>query len=63
MTPPDLLWQLGAFLLFRFFDIVKPPPANWFDEKIKNGLGVMMDDVIAAGYAILVIALVKALLG
>ena len=59
----DLLWQLGAFLLFRFFDIVKPPPANWFDEKMKNGLGVMMDDVIAAGYAILVIAIVKALLG
>lgn len=63
LTPDNLFWQLGAFLLFRFFDIVKPPPANWFDEKMKNGLGVMMDDVVAAGFSILVIAAVKVVLG
>ncbi len=49
-------WQTAAFLLFRFFDIVKPPPANWFDSQIKNGFGVMMDDAIAALYTLLALA-------
>lgn len=61
LTPAGLLWQLAAFLWFRCYDIVKPPPANWFDRQVKNGLGVMMDDVIAAGYTILTLALFKAL--
>jgi phosphatidylglycerophosphatase A len=61
LTPAGLVWQLAAFLWFRFYDIVKPPPANWFDSQVKNGLGVMMDDVIAAGYTILTLALFKAL--
>jgi phosphatidylglycerophosphatase A len=56
-----LCWQLLAFLLFRFFDIVKPFPASWFDTQVKNGLGVMMDDVIAAGYAVFVLALAQQL--
>ena len=38
-------------MLFRFFDVVKLPPANIFDERVKNGLGVMMDDVAAGVYA------------
>ncbi len=63
MAPPGLLWQLGAFLLFRFFDIVKPPPANWFDEQMKNGLGVMMDDAVAAGFSLLALAIIKVLVG
>ncbi len=63
LTPAGLLWQLAAFLLFRFFDIVKPPPANWFDHHVKNGFGVMMDDAVAAGFSILVIFGAKALLG
>jgi phosphatidylglycerophosphatase A len=61
MTPDTLLWQLAAFLWFRFYDIVKPPPANYFDKQVKNGLGVMMDDLVAAGYTILTLALFKAL--
>ena len=61
-TPTSLLWQLAAFLLFRFFDIVKPPPANWFDQHVKNGFGVMMDDLVAAGFSILVIFAAKPLL-
>jgi phosphatidylglycerophosphatase A len=56
-----LSWQLLAFLLFRFFDIVKPFPANWFDSHVKNGFGVMMDDVIAAGYSVFLFALVHQL--
>ncbi len=54
--PAGWLWQTAAFFLFRFFDIVKPQPARYFDERVKNGFGVMADDVIAAGYTILVLA-------
>ena len=54
--PPRLLWQGAAFLLFRVFDIVKPQPARYFDEQVKNGFGVMTDDLIAGGYTILVLA-------
>ncbi|MDR1849551.1 MAG: phosphatidylglycerophosphatase A, partial [Zoogloeaceae bacterium] len=44
-------------LLFRFFDIVKPEPARWCDNRMKNGLGVMLDDVVAALYTLLVLAI------
>ena len=40
-----------GFIWFRIFDIVKPPPANWFDREMKNGVGVTLDDVIAGIYA------------
>lgn len=60
LTPAGLVWQLAAFLWFRFYDIVKPPPARWFDTRMKNGLGVMMDDVIAAAYTGLTLAVFKA---
>ena len=39
-----------AFILFRFFDIYKPFPINIVDKKMKNGLGVMLDDIIAGIY-------------
>jgi phosphatidylglycerophosphatase A len=45
-----------AFVLFRFFDIVKPPPVRQVDAAFKNGVGVMLDDAVAAGYALLVFA-------
>lgn len=60
LTPAGWVWQLAAFLWFRFYDIMKPPPANYFDEQVKNGFGVMMDDVIAAAYTVLTLALFKA---
>jgi len=62
-TPPGWQWQLGAFLLFRFFDIVKPPPIRYFDRRLKNGFGVMFDDLLAAGYTLLVLAVGQRLLG
>jgi len=62
LTPPELLWQLAAFLWFRFYDILKPQPAKFFDTQVKNGFGVMMDDVIAAGYTVLTLAVMKAVL-
>lgn len=62
-TPGEWLWQLAAFALFRFFDIVKPPPIRHFDRTLKNGFGVMFDDLLAAGYTLLVLALLKTLAG
>ena len=63
LAPAGLLWQLAAFLLFRIFDILKPPPANWFDSRMKNGLGVMMDDVVAALYTLALLHGARLLLG
>ena len=61
-TPPALGWQVFAFFAFRFFDVVKPPPVGYYDRTVKGGFGVMLDDVLAAGYTLLVIALVKAII-
>ncbi len=58
-TPAGWHWQAGAFALFRFFDILKPPPIRYFDRQLKNGFGVMFDDLLAAFYTVLVLALVK----
>jgi phosphatidylglycerophosphatase A len=44
-------WVLG-FVLFRIFDIFKPFPVSWFDQRIHGGMGIMMDDVIAGLYAL-----------
>ena len=52
-----------AFALFRFFDIVKPPPIRQLDARMKNGLGVMLDDLLAAGMALLVFAVGQRILG
>lgn len=55
VTPNQWPWTLTAFLLFRLFDIWKPYPICQFDQKLKNGFGVMFDDLLAAGYAMLVL--------
>lgn len=59
----DPLRVAFAFLLFRVFDIVKPPPIRAVDEHLKNGWGVMADDLLAAGYALLVYSLCVRLFG
>tara|TARA_Y100001958_G_C21189205_1_gene517706 strand:- start:670 stop:1176 length:507 start_codon:yes stop_codon:yes gene_type:complete len=48
-----VLFYLYIFILFRFFDIKKPFPANFFDKKFKNSFGVILDDVIAGFYVVL----------
>lgn len=53
----DPVRQAIAFLLFRLFDIVKPPPADIIDREWHNGFGVMADDIVAAFYTVVVIAL------
>lgn len=50
----DLKLYLLAFVTFRVADILKPWPANWADRRIKGGLGIMLDDILAAPYAMVV---------
>jgi phosphatidylglycerophosphatase A len=57
VTPSSFGTQLGAFLCFRFFDMVKPQPIAYFDRRFKGGLGVMLDDIVAAFFTLLVMAL------
>jgi phosphatidylglycerophosphatase A len=59
----DAAWIAFAFVVFRFFDIVKPPPIRELDAALKNGLGVMVDDLVAAGFTLIVLAVVKRLVG
>ena len=61
-TPEGWAWQILAFILFRFFDIVKPQPIKYFDQNMHGGLGVMFDDILAAAYALLCLAFIKSLL-
>ena len=56
LTPATLWAQAWAFLLFRLFDILKPPPIRQFDQRLKNGFGAMFDDLLAAFYTVIVIA-------
>jgi len=50
-APPQPFVWLMAFLLFRLFDIVKPWPVSWADRHLNGGLGIVLDDVLAGGYA------------
>ncbi len=52
-VPPTMAGYLVAFILFRIYDIAKPWPISWFDERFKSGFGVMFDDIIAAIFGIL----------
>lgn len=61
--PWGLGWAFAAFLLFRLFDIFKPFPIGWVDERVKGGLGVMLDDLLAAGYAIIILQCFKVWVG
>ncbi|MCK4225055.1 MAG: phosphatidylglycerophosphatase A [candidate division Zixibacteria bacterium] len=56
-VPKDIKCFVGAFLLFRLFDIVKPPPARSM-ENLKGGWGVTLDDVVAGIYANLSLQLI-----
>ncbi|MEE8118582.1 MAG: phosphatidylglycerophosphatase A [Gammaproteobacteria bacterium] len=51
VVPADVFWILGAFGLFRLFDIWKPWPIRYLDKNVPGGLGIMLDDIIAALYA------------
>jgi phosphatidylglycerophosphatase A len=57
VTPATFTGQLWAFIVFRFFDMLKPPPIRYFDRTLKGGFGIMFDDLVAAFFTLLVIAL------
>jgi len=62
IVPGTWAWQLAAFAIFRVFDIFKPPPIRQFERRFKGGFGVMADDILAAGYTLLVLAIVRRIL-
>jgi phosphatidylglycerophosphatase A len=57
VSPISFTGQLWSFIVFRFFDMVKPPPIRYFDRRLKGGFGIMFDDLVAAFFTLLVIAL------
>lgn len=62
VVPAQPAWQVAAFVVFRLFDILKPPPIRQFERRFKGGFGVMFDDLLAAGYTMLILATAKRLL-
>ena len=50
--PAGIEWVVIGFILFRFFDILKPWPIKWLDEKVHGGFGIMIDDVLAGIFAL-----------
>ena len=61
-APAGWWWLVIGFLFFRLFDIWKPWPIGWLDKRVQGGLGIMVDDLVAGGYAWLAMHLVYRLL-
>lgn len=55
MAPDGWQWILGGFLVFRFFDIAKPWPISQVDKSVTGGLGIMLDDAIAALFSLAIL--------
>lgn len=51
LAPQGWEWALVGFILFRFFDVLKPWPVKWADRRVAGGFGIMVDDVLAGVYA------------
>ena len=51
------VWLIG-FVLFRIFDILKPFPIGWVDKRIHGGIGIMLDDIIAGIYSLIVLQII-----
>ena len=60
---PKFYYFISAFLLFRLFDIWKPYPVNYIDNNIKGAMGIMLDDIAAGFYAVLILCTVFFFLG
>jgi phosphatidylglycerophosphatase A len=60
-TPPALVWQALAFVLFRLLDILKPGPIHYVETQFRGGFGVMIDDLMAAFFTLICLALLKLL--
>ena len=55
---PIIFYCVGAFFLFRLFDIWKPYPISYVDDNMSGSLGIMLDDIIASIYSILILILI-----
>lgn len=62
-APLDPRAYAAGFLLFRLFDITKPRPIGWMERRFSGGLGIMLDDVVAALYAVVILAIGEGSLG
>jgi phosphatidylglycerophosphatase A len=56
---PVEIYYIASFFIFRFFDIIKPFPVNYFDRNFKNYFGIIMDDIMAGLYSMLLIYLIS----
>lgn len=61
LIPKTWPWLILGFFVFRFCDIVKPWPARWFDRRMSNGVGVMLDDIAAGLWSLLILLLLERL--
>ena len=62
VAPAGWLWIVLGFVLFRIFDILKPWPISFLDKRIHGGFGIMIDDVVAGLYALLILQLLTRVL-
>lgn len=58
-APAGWEWIAAGFALFRLFDIWKPWPIRWVDRSVHGGIGIMLDDIIAGAYALIVLQVVS----
>ena len=61
VIPAEPLWLLLAFVFFRFFDIVKPWPIRDVDHRLRGGIGIMLDDIVAAAFSAVCLLLVRSI--
>ncbi len=59
----DWRWILSGFIVFRFFDMVKPWPISWLDKRVGGGFGIMVDDILAGVMSLIVLGLLGNYLG
>ena len=62
-APLDWRWYAAAFLLFRLFDIAKPWPIRLMERRVAGGLGIMLDDIVAALYAVVLLLIAEGVFG
>ena len=60
---PTIYYCASAFVLFRLFDVWKPYPISYVDNNIKGSLGIMLDDILASVYSIIILSLILFFLG
>lgn len=61
--PRGWYWWLVAFALFRAFDVLKPWPIGWLDRRVRGGVGIMVDDLVAGAFAWAVVQALSRILG